>query len=108
MKAKAARSPFTLCFHDTYINMSSLSSCGPGANLTCRKANIVRRDPREERSIKMERIKTSDLASPNKLTRSFLERSTIMKTLLKVVGVFGVSLVMSGRRPPFAWATFQH
>lgn len=43
----------------------------------------------------MERVKTSDLKY-GKTTRSFLERSTIMKSLLKVVGVLGVSLVMSG------------
>ena len=61
------------------------------------KANIVRRDPREERTINIERIKTSDLAAPNKATRSFLENSKIMKVLLKAVGVFGVSLVMSGK-----------
>ncbi|KAL9099427.1 MAG: hypothetical protein Q9163_005073 [Psora crenata] len=64
-------------------------------SLLSRYANIVRRDPREERSIKMERVQTSDLAYTNKHTRSFLERSAIMKTLLKVIGVFGVSLVMS-------------
>lgn len=60
------------------------------------KANIVRRDPREERTINMERVKTIDLAYPNKATRSLLERSMTMKVLLKVIGVFGVSLVMSG------------
>ncbi|KAL9126571.1 MAG: hypothetical protein Q9217_004401 [Psora testacea] len=64
-------------------------------SLLSRYANIVRRDPREEMTIKMERVLTSDLSSPNKYTRSFLEKSIVMKTLLKIVGVFGVSLVMS-------------
>ena len=60
------------------------------------KANIVRRDPREERTVNIERVKTIDLAYPNKAARSLLERSMTMKILLKVIGVFGVSLVMSG------------
>lgn len=64
-------------------------------SLLSRYANIVRRDPREERTVKMERVKTSDLATSNKLTRSFLESSSIMKILLKLIGVLGVSLVMS-------------
>ncbi len=63
------------------------------------QANIVRRDPREERSVKMERVKSSDLGFGNKSARNFMEHSTIMKTLLKIVGVFGVSLVMSGTSP---------
>ncbi|KAL8736082.1 MAG: hypothetical protein Q9181_002568 [Wetmoreana brouardii] len=64
-------------------------------SLLSRYANIVRRDPREERSIKMERVQTSSLPTTSKHTRSFLEQSTVMKTTLKIVGVLGVSLVMS-------------
>ncbi|KAL8860143.1 MAG: hypothetical protein Q9178_003407 [Gyalolechia marmorata] len=64
-------------------------------SLLSRYADIVRRDPREERSIKMERVETSSLPMTSKHTRSFLERNTVMKALLKIVGVFGVSLVMS-------------
>lgn len=60
------------------------------------QAHIVRRDPREEMTIKMERAKTSDLNTSSKSTRSFIERSALTKALLKVVGVAGVSLVMSG------------
>lgn len=56
----------------------------------------MRRDPREEKTIRMERTLSSDLRSTSKSTRSFLEQSAIMKTVLKIVGVFGVSLVMSG------------
>ena len=63
------------------------------------QAHIVRRDPREEQTIKMERVKTQDLKRGNQATRSFIERSSILKTLLKVVGVLGVSLVMSGIIP---------
>lgn len=49
--------------------------------------------------IKMERVKSVDLKASSKSTRSFIEGSTFMKTLLKVVGVLGVSLVMSGTSP---------
>ena len=45
----------------------------------------------------MERVKTQDLRKQNKVARSLVERSAFMKTLLKVVGVLGVSLVMSGK-----------
>lgn len=60
------------------------------------QANIVRRDPREERTIKMERSLSSDLNRTTRSARSLLERSGFMKTILKIVGVLGVSLVMSG------------
>ena len=56
----------------------------------------MRRDPREEKTIKMERFLSSDLNRTTRSTRSLLERSGFMKTLLKIVGVLGVSLVMSG------------
>ncbi|KAI4169816.1 MAG: hypothetical protein LQ348_007216, partial [Seirophora lacunosa] len=62
-------------------------------SLLSRHAKIVRRDPREERSIKFER--ESNLPAMSEYTRSFLERSRVMKTLLKTIGVLGVSLVMS-------------
>lgn len=44
----------------------------------------------------MARVKTADLQPGSKSIRSFIENSTMTKTLLKVLGVFGVSLVMSG------------
>lgn len=64
-------------------------------SLLSRYANIVRRDPREERSIRMERVKTNELSAGSKSARNFLEGSAFMKALLKIVGVLGVSLVMS-------------
>ena len=64
-------------------------------SLLSRYARIVRRDPREERSIKMERVKTNELKTGSKSARNFMERSAFMKALLKFVGVLGVSLVMS-------------
>ena len=43
----------------------------------------------------IKRVETSDLKNGGR-TRTFLERSTVMKILLKVVGVLGVSLIMAG------------
>ncbi|KAL8842745.1 MAG: hypothetical protein Q9170_000401 [Blastenia crenularia] len=64
-------------------------------DLRRKQANIVRRDPREERSIKIERADPAGLPMSSKYTRTLLERSSVMKAGLKVVGVLGVSLVMS-------------
>ena len=50
-------------------------------------------------TIRMERVKSSDLKPTSRSARTFIERSSVVKTLLKVVGVLGVSLVMSGRTP---------
>lgn len=49
--------------------------------------------------IRMERVKTTELKFSSKSARSFIERSKFVKTLLKVIGVLGVSLVMSGIIP---------
>ena len=43
----------------------------------------------------MERARTSDLASTHRYARSILEKSSVAKIFLKVIGVFGVSLVMA-------------
>ena len=59
------------------------------------QARIVRRDPREEHLVKMERVRTSDLKGSSKSARQFLEKSKIAQVFLKVIGVLGVSLVMS-------------
>ena len=45
--------------------------------------------------VKMERVLSADLRSANRSTRNFLEKSSTVQFLLKVIGVFGVSLVMS-------------
>jgi KUP system potassium uptake protein len=59
------------------------------------QANIIRRNPLEEATVKMERVLSADLRFANKSTRNFVEQSRIVRLLLKVIGVFGVSLVMS-------------
>jgi KUP system potassium uptake protein len=45
--------------------------------------------------VKMERVLSADLRSANRSARNFLEKSRKARFLLKVIGVFGVSLVMS-------------
>lgn len=64
-------------------------------SLLSRYANIVRRDPREESKVKMRRAATMELDRPARETRNFMERSRFMKWLLRSIGVFGVSLIMS-------------
>lgn len=64
-------------------------------SLLTRYANIVQRDPREERGIKMERVSTAEFRNGNRQARTFLENSRVLQAFLKVVGVLGVSLVMS-------------
>ena len=47
-------------------------------------------------SIKMERVMTDQLRPGSKSARSFMEKSAFMRALLRIVGVMGVSLIMSG------------
>ena len=93
MKARAGRLRCTHYSRDMYVESPLLTL--EEALTALRQANIVRRDPREEKFIKLERVETSKLKNGNR-TRTFLERSATMKALLKVIGVLGVSLVMAG------------
>ena len=43
----------------------------------------------------MERIKTSELRPGGRRARDFIEKGKVAKYLLRLIGVFGVSLVMS-------------
>lgn len=63
--------------------------------LTNMQANIVRRDPREESMIKMERVQTGELRRSAKSTRNFIERSGLAQFFLRTIGVLGVALIMS-------------
>lgn len=44
----------------------------------------------------MERFDTGQMKPANKTIRTFIERSRIVKICLKVIGVFGMSFVLSG------------
>ena len=73
---------------------------GEGGTFSCyallsRYANITHRDPKEEPLVKLERYKTEDLHTSNVQVRNFIEKSKILKGLLRTMGVFAVSMVMS-------------
>ncbi|KAK9233950.1 potassium transporter-domain-containing protein [Lipomyces kononenkoae] len=64
-------------------------------SLLARYANIVRRDPNVAGTVKMERYLTSEMKPVGKNVRSFIEHSRVARTVLKVIGVLGVSMVMA-------------
>lgn len=73
---------------------------GEGGTFSCysllsRYANITNRDPREEPLVKMERYRTNDMRPANLQVRKTMESSRLFKAVLKVMGVFAVSMVMS-------------
>jgi len=55
----------------------------------------VQRDPREERSIKIERVHSTELRTSAKATRNFIEKSRVAQYFLRILGVAGVSLIIS-------------
>jgi KUP system potassium uptake protein len=61
-----------------------------------KQAKLVRYDPRHSDLVRMQRFDTDDLQKPNLMTRSIMERSTAIKWILKVVGAFGVALILAG------------
>lgn len=47
--------------------------------------------------VQMQRYHTNEMHRPNSYFRSLLERSSAVKWFLKVVGVFGVALLLAGK-----------
>ncbi|CAK4034655.1 potassium uptake [Lecanosticta acicola] len=73
---------------------------GEGGTFSCysllsRYANITNRDPREKALVRIDRHLTNDLSPGNKRLRDVLENSKIFKGILKAMGVYAVSMVMS-------------
>ncbi|KAH8889594.1 potassium transporter [Thozetella sp. PMI_491] len=64
-------------------------------SLLSRYANITRTGPNVSDTIKMERYVTGELRPVSRGLRRFLENSPTAQFLLKVIGVLGVSMVMS-------------
>ncbi|KAL9119991.1 MAG: hypothetical protein Q9187_003453, partial [Circinaria calcarea] len=64
-------------------------------SLLSRYAHIIKRDPKEESMVKMERYHTGELKTSSRTLRTGIEQSMIAKAVLKVVSVLGVSLIMS-------------
>ncbi|KAK4560481.1 hypothetical protein LTR86_005678 [Recurvomyces mirabilis] len=63
--------------------------------LLSRYSDIMKRDPRRNRMVKMERYNTNEIAPSNRGIRTWLERSRIAHALLKILAVLGVSLIMA-------------
>lgn len=64
-------------------------------SLLSRYARLVRHDPRHTDLVRMQRFNTDDLQKPNLITRNVMERSSFIKWTLKIVGAFGVSLLLA-------------
>jgi KUP system potassium uptake protein len=63
-------------------------------NLLARYCNIIKHDPRMM-DVKMDRYRTNDLQPANRGVRSLLEKSPVIHGILKILAVFGVSLIMA-------------
>ncbi|KXS96484.1 hypothetical protein AC578_6300 [Pseudocercospora eumusae] len=73
---------------------------GEGGTFSCyallsRYAKITERDPREEALVRMERYGTEEMHGSNLRVRRTMESSRGFKAVLKGMGVFAVSMVMS-------------
>ncbi|KAK5674366.1 hypothetical protein LTS10_012950 [Elasticomyces elasticus] len=73
---------------------------GEGGTFSCysllsRYANITKRDPREEPLVQLQRWTTNEMHNGNLKVRNTIERSSIVKGLLKTIGVLAVTMVMS-------------
>ena len=63
--------------------------------LLSRYSNIAARDPRSSTTLKLERHSTDDIRPSNRNIRGILEDSWLANAVLKVLAVFGVSLIMA-------------
>ncbi|CEI40504.1 Potassium transporter 5 [Fusarium venenatum] len=66
-------------------------------SLLSRYANIARTDPNgpERIVVRLDRETGADLAPAGRIARDFLERSRVAQSVLKIVGVLGVSMVVA-------------
>jgi KUP system potassium uptake protein len=64
-------------------------------SLLSRYSNITHRDPKEARTIKMERYLSTDIGRPTRTIRDWMERSHTAQRALKLLAIFGVCLVMA-------------
>ena len=63
--------------------------------LLSRYSQIMKRDPRVNQLVKMERYDTDELYPSNRGIRNWLEKSVAARAFLKILSVFGVSLIMA-------------
>ena len=59
------------------------------------QCNIARPDPKSVNTVRMARYISNDLRPSSRGVRSFIENSQVAHILLKLVAVFGVSLIMA-------------
>lgn len=64
-------------------------------SLLARYARIVPRDPNTPTDLELARHRTNELNSDGRIFRSFIEGSRFAKTLLRLFGILGVSMVMA-------------
>ncbi|KAF1810362.1 potassium transporter [Eremomyces bilateralis CBS 781.70] len=64
-------------------------------NLLTRYSHITNHDPRRKSQFTFERYGDAEMKSTNRAVRSFIEREWIMKILLKVLAVLGVSMILA-------------
>lgn len=55
----------------------------------------MKRDPRSYHTVKIERYTNNQLKPGNRAVRGWLERSRVAHAILKILAVFGVSLIMA-------------
>ncbi|KAJ6088358.1 potassium transporter [Penicillium sp. IBT 16267x] len=77
----------------TYALLSRYASNPAPSALS--KMNITHRDPREASLVRMERYLTGDLESAGQKVRHQIESSKVARQVLKVIGVFAVTMVLS-------------
>ncbi|KAH0349342.1 putative potassium transporter, partial [Aureobasidium melanogenum] len=63
--------------------------------LLSRFSDIMKRDPRTYHAIKMERHPNAELPRQSRSIRNWLEKSKIAHAILKILAVFGVSLIIA-------------
>lgn len=64
-------------------------------SLLARYTHIVKGDPKNDGTVKLERYHTGEMKPGGKSLRKFLENSPAAQFVLKAIGVLGVSLVMA-------------
>ncbi|KAF2754457.1 potassium uptake protein [Pseudovirgaria hyperparasitica] len=64
-------------------------------SLLTRYSNITKFDPKTRSMTKVERYHVEDMPSSNLKARTFIERNTAMRTVLKSLAVLGISFVMA-------------
>ncbi|KAI4728007.1 putative potassium transporter [Aureobasidium sp. EXF-10728] len=63
--------------------------------LLSRFSEIMKRDPRTYHAIKMERYPNAELPKQSRSIRAWLEKSKVAHAILKILAVFGVSLIIA-------------